>query len=203
MVLFNHEIFSAFNTYIPLHTHTRRPSHAHTLQQVGCARVRVLRQKFLLLAAQNKQNQTERNKVDKYLPMYTLSYIHTYRTLLVYVYVCVWSVGKAKRVAHTTSNSATIWWSCQAWSAAKYATIFSTRSTDQQRDRRRSWMCSACVCVCCIQCRLCNSTIKEFCSCRCLRKCLSLFLYVSIASASRSFVIRLLIACHQIGLKFY
>lgn len=105
MVLFNHEIFSAFNTYIypayPTHTQRERPSHEHTLCQVGCERVRVLRQKFLLLAAQNKQNQTERNKVDKYLPMYTLSYIQSEAS----VGMVSW---KAKRVTHTSSNSATI-----------------------------------------------------------------------------------------------
>lgn len=180
MVLFNHEIFSAFNTYIHTlsHTHTERPSHAHTLHQVGCARVRVLRQKFLLLAAQNKQNQTERNKVDKYLPMYTLSYIHTYRALRVCVCVCVY--GQSEKPRGQRIQRATV---RQFDEVAKRDALQSMQQYFQHArqisgETEGVVECVLRVCVCCIQCRLCNSTTKEFCSCRCLRKCLSLSLFI-------------------------
>lgn len=90
MVLFNHEIFSAFNTHTPPHS---TDTHTHTPLYVVSVRVRVLRQKFLLLAAQNKQNQTERNKVYKYLPMYTLNYIQSPARMYRYICVCVCMVS--------------------------------------------------------------------------------------------------------------
>jgi len=70
---------------------------------------RVLREKFLELAAQSKQNQTERNKVHKYLPTHTSINTCLCVFLCVFLSVCVcvsWSVGKVIKVAAQIERAA-------------------------------------------------------------------------------------------------
>lgn len=71
------------------HTHPPHSTDTHTHTSVGsfCAR-KSPAAKFLLLAAQNKQNQTERNKV-RYTNIYLCTHSTIYRALHVCIGICV------------------------------------------------------------------------------------------------------------------
>lgn len=90
------------------HTHTLHTLHINTHTSIGsfCARKSPAAKVFTTRSSE----QTKSNRAQQSIQIF--AYVHTqlYTETCTCVYVCVWvwSVGRAIRVAHNSSNSATI-----------------------------------------------------------------------------------------------
>lgn len=92
MVLFNHEIFSAFNTYIPFHTHRETKSRTHTSAGRLCARESPAAKVFTTRSSE--QTKSNRAQQSRQIFTYVHTQLYTYIQSAACICVCVCMVSR-------------------------------------------------------------------------------------------------------------